>query len=87
MRYPKIIVMLCLAACVTGAAAAKPPRLFLGGLLSSRARLRFTDRLQNAIKWSCRSIDFQRTANSVLTVCVSQGVQRCRNRGLPSRDV
>src|ERR1022692_1394256 len=37
------------------------------------SRLRFTDRDQNALKWFCRSIDFQRTANSVLTVCVSQG--------------
>jgi hypothetical protein len=33
-------------------------------------------RLQNAIQWFCRSIDFQRTANSVLTVCVSQGDKR-----------
>jgi hypothetical protein len=37
------------------------------------SRLRFTDRDQNALKWFCRSIDFQRTANSVLTVCVSRG--------------
>src|ERR1035441_10228163 len=35
--------------------------------------LRFTGRDQNELKWSCRSIDIQQTANSVLTVCVSQG--------------
>src|SRR5580658_262385 len=48
-------------------------RLFLGGLLSSRARFRFTGRHQNAIKWSCRSRFLQRTANRVLTVCLSKG--------------
>jgi hypothetical protein len=43
----------------------------------SRAQLlRFTGRDQNALKWSRRSIDFQRTANRVLTVCVSQGDNR-----------
>ncbi len=49
---------------------------FLGGLLSSSARLRFTDRDQNALKWSCRSRISQRTANMVLTGCVSQGDNR-----------
>jgi hypothetical protein len=48
-------------------------RLFLGGLRSRRARLRFTGRHQNAIKWSRRSRVLQRTANRVLTVCLSQG--------------
>ena len=43
-------------------------KLFLGS-----ARLRFPGREQNALKWSCRPMDFQRTANSVLTVCVSPG--------------
>ena len=42
-------------------------RLFLSGLRSRRARLRFTGRDQNELKWSCRSIDIQQTANSVLT--------------------
>lgn len=42
------------------------------GLLSSSARHHFTDRDQNALKWFCRSIDFQRTANMVLTDCLSQ---------------
>jgi len=45
----------------------------LAGCAPAEHRLRFTDREQNALKWSCPSIDFQRTANSVLTVCVSQG--------------
>jgi hypothetical protein len=44
-----------------------------GGWSLERTCLRFIDRDQNALKWSCRSIDFQRTANMVLTVCVSQG--------------
>jgi hypothetical protein len=44
-----------------------------GGVLSSSARFRLTSRAQNALKWSCWSIHFQRTANSVLTVCVSRG--------------
>jgi hypothetical protein len=46
---------------------------FLGRLRSRRACLRFTDRDQNALKWSCRSRIPQRTANMVLTVCVSEG--------------
>src|SRR5260370_8570211 len=48
-------------------------RLFLGELRSRRARFCFTGRAQNAIKWSCRSRTLQRTANRVLTVCLSQG--------------
>src|SRR5215470_2048856 len=48
-------------------------RLSLGGLVSTRACLRFTGWVQHAMKWSCRSRKFQRTANSVLTVCLSQG--------------
>ncbi len=51
-------------------------RLSLGGLLSSRARLRFAGCLQFAMKEYGRSRIFQRTANSVLTVCVSQGDKR-----------
>jgi hypothetical protein len=43
-------------------------RLSLGGLLSSRARLRFAGYVQFAIKEYSRSRNFQRTANSVLTV-------------------
>jgi hypothetical protein len=35
--------------------------------------LRFTGQVQNDVTSSCRSIDFQRTANWVLTVCVSSG--------------
>jgi hypothetical protein len=45
-------------------------------LRSRRACLRFTDRDQNAIKLSCWSRISQRTANIVLTVCVSQGDNR-----------
>jgi hypothetical protein len=48
-------------------------RLFLGGLVSTRARLRFTGCVQFAMKEYGRSSNFQRTANSVLTVCVSPG--------------
>jgi len=44
-----------------------------GGLRSRRARFRFTSREQNAVSWSCRSRTFQRTANSVLTGCLSPG--------------
>ena len=51
-------------------------RLFLGGLVSTRARLRFTGCLQFAMKEYGRSRNFQRTANSVLTVCVSPGGKR-----------
>jgi hypothetical protein len=42
-------------------------RLSLGGLLSSRARLRFAGCVQLAMKEYGRSRNFQRTANSVLT--------------------
>src|SRR5581483_4591469 len=48
-------------------------RLSLGWLLSSRASLRFTGYVQFAMKVSCRSRMLQRTAHSVLTVCLSQG--------------
>src|SRR5438477_1784726 len=48
-------------------------RLFLGGLRSRRARLRLTGQTQNAVQWSCRSRDLQRTAMSVLTVCANRG--------------
>jgi hypothetical protein len=51
-------------------------RLSLGGLLSSRARLRFARCVQFAMKEYGRSRNFQRTANSVLTVCVSRGDKR-----------
>ena len=49
-------------------------RLFLGGLLSSSARLRFTGCVHFAMKKNCRSRDFQRTANSGLTGCLSRRV-------------
>src|SRR5262249_8204449 len=42
--------------------------LFLGGLLSSRARLRFTNRGQHAVNSVRRSSILQRTANYLLTV-------------------
>ena len=51
-------------------------RLSLGGLLSSMARLRFAGCVQFAMKGYGRSRIFQRTANSVLTVCVSRGDKR-----------
>ena len=49
-------------------------RLFLGGLLSSRARLRFAGWVHFAMKEYGRSRDFQRTANCGLTGCLSRGV-------------
>jgi hypothetical protein len=51
-------------------------RLFLGGLRSRRARLRFTGCVHFAMKEICRSTDFQRTANSGLTGCLRRGVHR-----------
>ena len=51
-------------------------RLSLGGLVSTRARLRFTGCLQHAMKGPCRSRNFQRTANCVLTDCLSEGGKR-----------
>ena len=51
-------------------------RLSLGELVSTRARLRFAGCIQFAIKEYGRSRIFQRTANSVLTVCVSRGDKR-----------
>jgi hypothetical protein len=47
--------------------------LFLGGLVSTRARFRFTNREQHAVNWLCRSSIFQRTANYLLTVCLTPG--------------
>src|SRR6202789_3851283 len=49
-------------------------RLFLGGLVSTRTHLRFTGRHQNAIKWFLSSRLLQRTANRVLSFCLTQGV-------------
>jgi len=51
-------------------------RLSLGRLLSSRACLRFAGCVQFAMKEYGRSRNFQRTASSVLTVCVSSGDKR-----------
>ncbi len=60
-------------------------RLSLGGLVSTRARLRFTGCIQHARNRSCRSRIFQRTANCVLTVCLSPGGKRsCSRRCLPA---
>ena len=55
-------------------------RLSLGWLLSSSASLRFAGCSQCAMKRYCRSRNFQRTANSVLTLCLSSGGKRkaCR---------
>ena len=50
--------------------------LFLGGMLSSRARLRFTNRGQCAVNSVCRSRTSQRTANYLLTVCLTPGGKR-----------
>src|ERR1019366_930615 len=47
--------------------------LFLGGLVSTRARFRFTNREQHAVNWLCQSSILQRTANYLLTVCLTPG--------------
>ena len=60
-------------------------RLSLGRLLSSRARLRFAGCVQFAMKEYGRSRNFQRTANSVLTVCVTSGDKRTWLRSLMER--
>jgi len=49
-------------------------RLFLGGSVSTGARFCFIGCAQNAVQWSCRSSNLQRTAYSVLFGCLSQGV-------------
>ena len=49
-------------------------RLFLGGSVSTGARFRFIGCGQNAVQWSCRSSNLQRTANSVLFGCLNRGV-------------
>lgn len=51
-------------------------RLCVGRLVSTSARLRFTGCIQHAMKEFCRSRNFQRTANCVLTVCLSLGGKR-----------
>ena len=51
-------------------------RVSLGGLLSSRAHLRFAGCSQFAMKVSGRSRNFQRPASSVLTACLSSGGHR-----------
>jgi hypothetical protein len=56
--------------------------LFLGGLVSTRARFRFTNRGQHAVNSLCRSSIFQRTANYLLTVGLTPGGKaRCSSRG------
>ena len=50
-------------------------RLSLGGLLSSRARFRFTGYADHAMKEIRRSSSFQRMASCGLTGCVSPGVR------------
>src|SRR5712692_4701802 len=60
-------------------------RLFLGGLLSSRARLRFAGWVHFAMKEYGRSREFQRTANSGLTGCLSRGVHSKNGRKRSTR--
>jgi hypothetical protein len=56
--------------------------LFLGGILSSRARLRFTNRGQCAVNSIRRSRIFHRTAKYLLTVCLTPGGKRKARRDL-----
>ena len=51
-------------------------RLFLGGLLSSRARLRFTGRRSECDKVVLPVEIFAANGEQVLTVCLSQGGNR-----------
>ena len=48
-------------------------RISLGGSVSTEPRLCFSGHLQNDVMSSCRSSTLQRTANRVLTVCLSRG--------------
>src|SRR6516162_3990804 len=50
--------------------------LFLGEVVSTRARLRFTNRGQHAVNSVRRSSLLQRTANYLLTVCLTPGGKR-----------
>jgi len=50
--------------------------LFLGGMLSSRARLRFPNQGQHAVNLVRRSSIFHRTANYLLTGCLTPGGKR-----------
>src|SRR5215831_13840022 len=50
--------------------------LFLGGLVSTTARLRFTNRGQHAVNSVLRSSVLQCTANYLLTVCLTPGGKR-----------
>ena len=50
--------------------------LFLGEVVSTRARLRFTNRGQHAVNSVRRSSLVQRTANYLLTVCLTPGGKR-----------
>ena len=50
--------------------------LFLGGVVSTRARLRFTNRGHYAVHSVRRSSLLQRTANYLLTVCLTPGDKR-----------
>src|SRR5690349_14996117 len=58
--------------------------LFLGELVSTRSRFRFTNRRQDAVHSISRSSIFQRTANTVLFDCLSGGVHPRRH--CPSRE-
>jgi Restriction endonuclease len=48
-------------------------RISLGGSVSTGARLCFSGQVQNDVMSSCRASLSQRTANRVLTVCLSRG--------------
>src|SRR5215470_2997210 len=55
-------------------------RLFLGRLLSSRACLRFADRVRFSKTKPRRTMIFQRTATTPLTPCLSPRVQSSSHR-------
>src|SRR6266496_2874694 len=57
--------------------------LFLGRLVSTRARFRFTNRGQHAVNSLCRSSIFQRTANYLLTVCLTPGGKATETLSIP----
>jgi hypothetical protein len=60
--------------------------LFLGGVVSTSARLRFTNRGQCAVNSVCRSRNSQRTANYLLTVCLTPGGKRTAELLVELRD-
>src|ERR1700747_508371 len=61
--------------------------LFLSGMLSSRAHLRFTNRGQCSVHSVCLSRNLQPTANYLLTVCLTPGGKRRHPRQSETHEI